>query len=376
MKKKILVFHPAIAPYRIDLFNSLNESFHTNFYFYSRNLQNQKFDQSKILSQLNFKPNYLTSGINLIYKERVIRFGYLNKIILHKPDILICSEYSIITIVSIIFTKLFFRKTKVYTMCDDSLDVSNNTMGFRKIARYFCTKYLYGVLLGNNIIEEWYKVKYPKLSTVVIPIIQNENRLRNSLRNSQQYSQFYNKQFKLENKTVYLFVGRFVAVKNLKYLIEQFSQFINEKKNKDYILILVGSGELHEDLKNLVKNLNIKEYVIFAGRYENEELYAWYYLADYLVLSSISETFGAVVNEALISGVPVICSKLAGASSLINEKNGILFNPNKKNDLLESFRNSINKLPSKRKMNSLRVSLMPFSFDERKIQLINFLNIN
>lgn len=35
MKPKLLVFHKALAPYRIDLFNSLNEAFDTDIYFFS-----------------------------------------------------------------------------------------------------------------------------------------------------------------------------------------------------------------------------------------------------------------------------------------------------------------------------------------------------
>ena len=33
MKKKLVVFHPAIAPYRVDFFNSLNKEFDSIFYF-------------------------------------------------------------------------------------------------------------------------------------------------------------------------------------------------------------------------------------------------------------------------------------------------------------------------------------------------------
>ena len=44
-------------------------------------------------------------------------------------------------------------------------------------------------------------------------------------------------------------------------------------------------------------------------------------------LPSLSETFGAVVNEALIFGLPVFCSKYAGASSLIQSHNGVVFDP-------------------------------------------------
>ena len=44
-KEKVVIFHPAIAPYRIDFFNSLNEAFDVSFYFEHRDPLEQSFDQ-------------------------------------------------------------------------------------------------------------------------------------------------------------------------------------------------------------------------------------------------------------------------------------------------------------------------------------------
>ena len=41
MKQKAIVFHPAIAPYRIDLFNSLNDLYAAEFYFEFDNAVNR-----------------------------------------------------------------------------------------------------------------------------------------------------------------------------------------------------------------------------------------------------------------------------------------------------------------------------------------------
>ena len=55
---------------------------------------------------------------------------------------------------------------------------------------------------------------------------------------------------------------------------------------------------------------------------------AWYLLGQLLVLASDSETYGAVVNEALLAGMPVVCSSAAGAAELIRDgHNGHVFEP-------------------------------------------------
>ena len=48
MKKKLLIFHPVIAPYRIDFFNEFSKHFDAEICLYWRNLKNQKFDYQKI----------------------------------------------------------------------------------------------------------------------------------------------------------------------------------------------------------------------------------------------------------------------------------------------------------------------------------------
>ena len=225
--------------------------------------------------------------------------------------------------------------------------------------------------MGNEDAEEWYNKHFPKIKTVVFPIIQKEERIISILNDAKNISLEYQKQYKLENKKILLFVGRLVKAKNLKFLLEVYSVYIS--KNKESVLILVGDGEIKKELLTIVDQLEMKENVIFAGRYENEALYAWYRLADFFILPSISETFGAVVNESLIAGVPVICSNLAGASCLINIKNGKTFNPNDKEELLSIFNELLlKKMPTKINY-SLTDSLMPYTFNQRTFKLMPFL---
>ena len=110
-KKKLLVFHPALAPYRIDFLNSVNEHFDTKFYFSNTNLLNQKFDQEKLKKQIDFECNYLTKGFNL--RGRSIRFGLISIIKREKPDLILSTEFNIISLYAIIAVKYFSKKTKL-----------------------------------------------------------------------------------------------------------------------------------------------------------------------------------------------------------------------------------------------------------------------
>ena len=73
MKKKLLVFHPFIAPFRIDFFNALHEAFDMKLYTYQENLSDNKFEYDKILKQLKFRPKYLNSSFYQIEIFKLIR---------------------------------------------------------------------------------------------------------------------------------------------------------------------------------------------------------------------------------------------------------------------------------------------------------------
>ena len=371
MKKRLLVFQRALAPYSIDFYNDLNAAFDADIYFFRKNLRSQKFDMNKLLSQLNFTPKFLTFGFELRHKGRLIRFGYLKKVVQFKPDIILVWEYNIISFLTALFTKIVYPKTKVYSLCDDSVDVAITSSTLRRIGRFLCFKVLDGIVLDNELAEQWYNKHFPKVETAVFPIIQKEERILSIINNSETITQGYINQFKLIDKDVLLFVGRLVEVKNLSFLIDVFSSYV--AINKNAVLILVGDGDKKSELMTAVKELKIQDNVIFAGRFEHKELYAWYRVADYFILPSTWEPFGAVVNESLIAGIPVICSNLAGATCLINNENGVTINPFDKDELLSVLNAVFCKKVSSINNVSAHNSLMPYTFNQRMQELISFL---
>ena len=82
--KKLLIFHPTIAPYRIDFFNSLYEAFETRVCLLYRNLKSQKFDYAKIEKQFVYTPEYLKEGLKI--GGRRLYFGYWKHLCQFKPD--------------------------------------------------------------------------------------------------------------------------------------------------------------------------------------------------------------------------------------------------------------------------------------------------
>lgn len=107
-----------------------------------------------------------------------------------------------------------------------------------------------------------------------------------------------------ENQLVIIHIGRFSKQKNHKYLISIFKNIYN--KNNNSILLLVGKGELEDNIKNIVNKEGLEDNVKFLGvRDDVPELLQ---AADVLCFPSFFEGLPGVVLEAQASGLPCIVS--------------------------------------------------------------------
>lgn len=116
-------------------------------------------------------------------------------------------------------------------------------------------------------------------------------------------------------------VGSLVVPKGQKYLIQAFAQFT--KKYPLARLEIVGDGPEREHLQTLVSDMILDKNVSFLGSQKDIApiISKW----DIFVLSSISETFGIVVLEAMALDIPVVATKVGGIPDIIdNGKNGLL----------------------------------------------------
>jgi len=91
---------------------------------------------------------------------------------------------------------------------------------------------------------------------------------------------------------------------------------------------LVGDGPERRHLKRLIRRLGLNNVFLF-GFQRQEELPKFYGVSDALVLPSMDEPWGLVVNEAMAAGLPVWVSNRAGCAPDLLEDggNGCSFNP-------------------------------------------------
>ena len=134
---------------------------------------------------------------------------------------------------------------------------------------------------------------------------------------------------------IILAAGRLTKQKNFIYLISEFKKFNNIFKN--YKLIILGDGELKNEIKMYIKLNNLENKVELKGRVEN--VYDYMKNSEIFILSSLWEELGFVIVEAAFNNLYIISSDCNNGPSefLDNGKNGIIFKSNKKDELLNAL---------------------------------------
>lgn len=362
--KKLLIFHACLPSYRIDLFNNLAKDFNVKAILYGKkeNLERLAFDYKEILLKAEFEYVIYDSGL-YIGNNHLLSSMYYHEINRFKPDLVFCQELGVNTLAAILLKNKF--NYKVFINCDDSPAMLQRYSKLRTWLRNYVYKRVDGVLVVHTKVENQLKKRFPKCKFLYVPIIQNEAIFQRGLTKSIEIKKEYIQKYKLRNQIIFLFVGRLEAVKQPDFLLEAYHKADIQNSR----LIIVGDGILYSKLKGYINKNHLEKQVILTGSLHGKELYAWFSLANYFVLPSKYEPFGAVVNEALIAGCKVIVSDRVGANTLVNQDNGKIFYYNDLEALKHLLMTSVE--TSDKKWNH---NLMPFSFQEMYSSFQEFLN--
>lgn len=134
---------------------------------------------------------------------------------------------------------------------------------------------------------------------------------------------------KANNKYI-LYIGAISKRKNLKFILKVLNEIVNEKKYRNYKLIIIGSkayreDKYYEECFNYIKLNKLSENVIYLGKVEQKYLSKVYQSSDVYVLPTQYDIFGMVYLEAMYFGIPIITTMCGGAATLIeNGKNGFI----------------------------------------------------
>ena len=285
--KRLLIFHPAVMPYRQDFFNQLAEEYE----------------------------------VRLVLTDTVggCRTRVWKELKSFRPDVVLTGEFGMIPLRVLMHRRLTGSHYRIVTLCDDSLPFVQGVGNFSRAhirGRNRLSPRLDEIILSDSRVAAWFQERYQK--GVWMPILSRCPLSRTALKESNEAIRTYG----LAGKRVFLYAGRFVSLKNIPLLLEAYARI----RDVDTALVLVGDGAQRAELEQKAKELGLSNDVIWDGWQEGVGVAKWYNIATALVLPSRVEPFGAVVGEALDGGCRVLVSDQAGAACLIDpEKNGAVF---------------------------------------------------
>ena len=121
---------------------------------------------------------------------------------------------------------------------------------------------------------------------------------------------------RVEQEFRIMYLGQLIHRKGIDLLLHA----LRENVRRDWRADLVGCGPMAEQYQQLSENFGLSSKVHFHSAKANQAAMRMLAQADLLVLPSRFDGWGAVVNEALMRGVPVICTTTCGASDLIRQR--------------------------------------------------------
>ena len=110
-------------------------------------------------------------------------------------------------------------------------------------------------------------------------------------------------------------VGRLTHVKNHHLLLEAARDLRDQAKGQAFRFLVVGGGELKEELERCAAELGLDKTVVFTGW--KKEMPSVYGMLDAVALTSLNEGTPVTLIEAMAAGRPVIATDVGGVRDLL-----------------------------------------------------------
>jgi glycosyltransferase involved in cell wall biosynthesis len=122
------------------------------------------------------------------------------------------------------------------------------------------------------------------------------------------------------HRKLLLSVGALNSVKGFDHLIRAIKTLIDEFRETDIFLAIVGDGDLRKTLLRTISAYSLDAHVRLIGTVPHAQLHLWYSAADVFCLASRSEGWPNVVIESLACGTPVVATAVGGIPEIIRSE--------------------------------------------------------
>jgi len=288
----------------------------------------------KVVGKTQFRP--ITQGVGyspgLVYVSPSI-IGYLLKF---RPQVIFVSGFSLWTLLALLFKPLGqWKVVIVYDGSSPTIDYINSKprLILRSIMARFADAYITNTSGGKNYLTKILGAEEHRVFARPYQVPDVKTLLGQQGKESDTEPRL--------PRPIFLFVGKLLHRKGLQFLLQACSTLKQQGYHK-YTLLIVGDGEQREELEAYSQNQGLTDCLQWAGWGNYDQLGIYFRKADVFIFPTLEDIWGVVLLEAMAFGKAILCSKWAGSSELVVEReNGYIFDPYNPEKLAELMRHFI-----------------------------------
>lgn len=257
------------------------------------------------------------------------------KQIIKENDISIIHAHDNNASVSAYFTKVLYRlDIKIVSHIHSCYPWLKENSKFKLIDTILRKKYSHNIACGK-LVYNYYEENTNYINLKNTTILSNAIDVYEIEKNQNQFNEtMYDKLNIPRDKKIIGFVGRMTDAKALIPFIKEIEKYKTEFY--DSIFLLVGSGELENEIKSLIKKLGLDSLFILVGN--RKDVYDFYRIMDFLFLSSVYEGLPMVMLEAMSFGKSFVSTNVGSINEIIEDNvNGYLVEKDEYDKLIEKI---------------------------------------
>jgi glycosyltransferase involved in cell wall biosynthesis len=308
-KRKLALLTNMIAPYRLPLYSMLADQFDLVLLHGGREANRDSWSslerdllKARVVRAWGWQIRYAKKVGGEVFDEKFIHVtpGFLWHLLRFQPDAIISNEMGFRSLIAVAYGTVFCKP--VWIWWGGTLHSERNVGALRKVLRKTFTWWA----------DRW--VTYGQTSTEYLlslgvkrdRILQSQNAI-----DEERFKSDVEPAWVIQPRPVVLYVGQLIGRKGLKLLLD--AAAILQQNGCEFSLLIVGNGREKEALEHRAQNLGLKN-VNFRPMQPPDKMPSVYRSADIMVFPTLEDVWGAVANEAILSGIPVLCSKYAGCA--------------------------------------------------------------
>jgi glycosyltransferase involved in cell wall biosynthesis len=333
-KPRVALLTNMIAPNRVALFRCLGIAFDLSILYGGREANRTSWKDDPRIENVRthrvwgwqFSMPRMQRGKHFDRKFIHIQPGYLTDLLRQKPQAVISIEMGFRTLIALAYGSLF--RKPVWVWWGGTLITERGIGVGKKLLRF--------------VIARWAKnwMSYGKTSTEYLTTLGISPTRILEVQNSVDETQFGHEvqpALAIQPKPTLLHVGQMIARKGVAELLKAAAHV--QGRGIEFSLVLVGDGPDTAELKQLAIAKRLKNVHFYAAQ-PPEVLPSFYRSADMLIFPTMEDVWGLVANEALLSGLPVLCSKYAGCAPELFERRAI-FDPANEDEFAEALHRAV-----------------------------------